>query len=103
MLVSTEEGKVCSGKCGQFKPYSEFHKDRTQKDGYKKICKPCRSEVQKEYRSSKTDQNDEAQLQSEARRMALKRLVDIHKREYLVLLEKAKNEVGLKPKWIQIR
>lgn len=33
--------RVCS-KCGQEKPLSEFHKDKTSKDGYRRECKGCR-------------------------------------------------------------
>ena len=33
--------KQCS-KCKRFKELSEFHKDKTKKDGYKTICKSCR-------------------------------------------------------------
>ena len=28
-------------KCGEFKPLSEFHKNRASKDGLAYFCKPC--------------------------------------------------------------
>lgn len=38
--MSTE--KICS-RCGESKPYSEFHKCKSKKDGYNFHCKKCRS------------------------------------------------------------
>jgi hypothetical protein len=35
------EGKVCN-KCGVFQSYGNFNKDRTKKDGYATVCKPCK-------------------------------------------------------------
>lgn len=47
--------KTCT-KCNETKPYSEFSKDRSKKDGYKSNCKDCcksykdqRREFYKEY------------------------------------------------------
>lgn len=40
-------------RCNQVKDYSEFYKDRVNKDGYSYTCKVCRKEYEKEY--SKTD------------------------------------------------
>mgnify|MGYP006956012112 CR=1 FL=1 len=37
-----EEKKKCK-KCGQEKYLSEFHRDRTKKDGHKSVCKLCLS------------------------------------------------------------
>ena len=31
-------------KCKQIKDYSDFHKNKSQNDGYQKICKSCRKE-----------------------------------------------------------
>ena len=42
------EGKICS-KCGEFKSYSEFHKDKNMKDGYYGQCKQCKNEYKKQY------------------------------------------------------
>ena len=33
--------KKCT-KCGEIKPHSEFHKDKSRKDGYATSCKSCR-------------------------------------------------------------
>ena len=40
--------KVCT-KCGEEKDYSEFHKHKTSKDGYRTICKECRKQADKLY------------------------------------------------------
>ena len=40
--------KVCS-KCGIKKEFSEFHKCKKSKDGYKSACKFCRNKENKEY------------------------------------------------------
>ena len=37
-----EEKKRCK-KCGQEKPLSDFHRDKTKKDGRKNVCKSCLS------------------------------------------------------------
>lgn len=34
--------KKCS-KCGQIKDLSSFHRDKAKRDGYKSVCKQCRS------------------------------------------------------------
>ena len=34
--------KVCT-KCGEKKDYTEFHKDKASKDGYRSACKKCRN------------------------------------------------------------
>jgi 5-methylcytosine-specific restriction endonuclease McrA len=35
------DGKVCR-KCGLWKPFSGFHRNRAEPDGYQYYCKPCR-------------------------------------------------------------
>ena len=40
--------KTCY-KCKEEKPFSEFHKDRTTKDGYQNQCKVCRKVYNKSY------------------------------------------------------
>lgn len=37
---TTSQGKRCP-KCGTWKPYSEYHKNRSTQDGYQSYCKPC--------------------------------------------------------------
>ena len=44
--------KVCS-KCGEEKSISEFHKDKSTKDGLKSYCKSCAKEYKKAYRHTK--------------------------------------------------
>ena len=36
--------KKC-GKCGDKKPYSEFHKSNSARDGVQNVCKKCRAKV----------------------------------------------------------
>jgi hypothetical protein len=98
------EGKYCNGPCGEFKSFDEFHKDRTQKDGYKKACKVCRSGIQKRYRTQKTStgSTEYDRLLSEARSRALRRLVELHQKEFLNLLARYKREVGIDPTWKQL-
>lgn len=43
--------KQCRGKCKQFKELSDFTKNKLNKDGYDKICKPCNHEYFAGYRS----------------------------------------------------
>ncbi|OUB48209.1 HNH endonuclease [Bacillus thuringiensis] len=42
------DGKVCT-KCGEFKDYKEYHKNKTYKDGRNGKCKVCRAEIDKLY------------------------------------------------------
>jgi len=43
--------KYCTG-CGETKALSEFHKDRSKRDGHSKRCKTCRNIYQKVYRET---------------------------------------------------
>jgi len=49
MSMSMSTTKECS-KCGESKPYSEFHKCSHKKDGYNHHCKDCRSKSFKDMR-----------------------------------------------------
>jgi hypothetical protein len=40
--------KVCS-VCGEEKPWSEYHKDRTTKSGHDHRCKPCKRRLRQEH------------------------------------------------------
>jgi hypothetical protein len=62
LLEDEEPMKKCT-KCGELKPFSEFHKDKCSKDGLKSQCKKCMKEYyennkekinkqQKEYREN---------------------------------------------------
>lgn len=43
--------KKCS-KCGEYKDFDLFHKDKNSKDGYKTWCKECRKKETKSYREN---------------------------------------------------
>jgi len=45
-VVASAEQKLCA-KCNQLKPLSEFHKDKSCKDGLAKWCKECKSQSRK--------------------------------------------------------
>ncbi len=93
---------MCSN-CNIDKPLEEFHKDRTQKDGYKKICKPCRSKVQKNYRQTKTVEEDNSQVLVETlRSRAMVKLVENHKKEFIHIFASLKRDHGLLPEWRQV-
>lgn len=47
-------GKTCT-KCGEFKPFSEFHKKKSMKDGYRSACKMCTNAQNTAYRISNRD------------------------------------------------
>lgn len=47
--------KICK-KCGIEKQLSEFHKDKTAKDGYRSACKKCRQKDTKKRYESKKDE-----------------------------------------------
>lgn len=47
--------KICR-KCLEFKDMLEFHKNKQTKDGYAAYCKPCKSELDKEWISTRPDQ-----------------------------------------------
>ena len=64
------EGKICT-KCGEFKSYSEFYKDKHKKYGYKSQCKQCVNENHKQYYES----------HKEERKEYLKQYRDSHKEE----------------------
>jgi len=46
--------KKCN-KCGLEKPLTDFHKQHTAKDGYRKVCKSCISKQQKDYLKNNRD------------------------------------------------
>ena len=48
------DGKYCS-KCKKLKPYEDFSRNRTAKDGYQYQCKACKSNTDQGYRNSQTD------------------------------------------------
>jgi hypothetical protein len=50
--------KVCS-KCQETKPLSEFHKDKSKKDGLRKECKECRSRYSQQYHKQNKEKINE--------------------------------------------
>ena len=54
----TAEGKYCS-KCKQFKPYEDFSRNRTTKDGHQYQCKACKANTDTKYRASTNDLNEQ--------------------------------------------
>lgn len=51
--------KKCS-KCGEEKPFSEFSKDRSKKDGLQYPCKACNQEYQRKYREANPEKAAES-------------------------------------------
>ena len=43
--------KTCT-KCGETKPFAEFHKQTSKKDGYRSQCKSCRKQYRQENREA---------------------------------------------------
>ena len=50
--------KICS-RCKIEKSVSEFHKDKSKKDGLNNICKMCASEQDKKYRQANLEKKRE--------------------------------------------
>lgn len=48
------ETKICP-RCGVLRPFSDFYKDRTQKDGLQTRCRDCKRVIQKQYLSDNAD------------------------------------------------
>lgn len=100
------ETKICSS-CEEPLPLSEFHRDRTHKDGYKSNCKSCRSgrpkepneisRIREEYKNK-----TEAELETIARSKAIKRVIENHYDEFTNLLSRYRREVGVKPRWVSL-
>jgi hypothetical protein len=89
--------------CGETKPLSEYHKDRTRGDGYKARCASCMSRrnlsrTQERQQHSKANaQRDERK--SVARVVAIKRLVEAHTVEFQKLLADEYVKAGVDPTW----
>lgn len=57
-LVASDDEFACGptitcNKCGDEKPVSEFHKDRNMPGGYKKVCKSCKAEYDRQKKPPK--------------------------------------------------
>ena len=60
-----EEIKQCTSKdgCGEFKPLSEFNKDKTCPGGYRNICRPCDNKTNAKWMEKNKDKRLDQQLQ----------------------------------------
>ena len=75
------EGKVCS-KCGEFKSYSEFHKDKWKKDGYYGQCKQCKKEYNESHKEElKEKKKKYADSHKEERKEYMKQYRDSHRKQ----------------------
>lgn len=101
--MDESEGQVCPN-CETWKPWDGFHRDKTQRNGVKKICRECRSDVQRKYREDRVrpDKTEYDLLVSKARQMALRRVAENHWDEFTGLVKRYKRELGIKPTWNSI-
>lgn len=49
--MADANSKLCR-RCGESKPFSEFHKSATSHDGAQSLCKPCKADAQRRYRGT---------------------------------------------------
>lgn len=70
--------KVCS-KCGIEKEFSEFHKCKKSKDGYKSACKFCRN---KEYKIYRIENQQKEKLRHDKYRKENKEKIAIYNKDY---------------------
>lgn len=106
--------KKC-GKCGEVKPLSEFHRNRTTPDGLQWECKPCviarvkastarrRAEMGEEaflatrgeavQRHRAKHGTEDERRQSRARATAVRRLIAAHRAEFDAYYRLAKDEL----------
>jgi hypothetical protein len=56
------ESKICR-KCGETKPFSDFHKDRNSKDGLQSRCKPCGCAASRAYQARNAEKVKAAQAE----------------------------------------
>ena len=61
IIYTKEITKKCS-KCLKNKPYTQFNKDKTKKDGYHSTCKECEKNIKKMYKDRKLKEITEANL-----------------------------------------
>lgn len=51
ILNPIPDGFKCCSRCGESRPFGEFHADKTHNDGLSSKCKTCQSEYYQEWRS----------------------------------------------------
>lgn len=49
MIIMENQTKICTGKCGQTKPLSEFNKDSQNADGLRMYCRECQQGYKTKY------------------------------------------------------
>lgn len=76
--------KKCS-KCGEYKKFELFHRDKNSKDGYKTWCKDCRKKETKEYRKKHREKVLEAKREWYKK---TKTEIEIRNKRALELIEK---------------
>lgn len=103
--------KTCT-KCKEEKELNEFPVDRKNKLGLAAECKVCNRLRVKAYQSTLSDEQrreqaraaryknyyaykEKSALQNRARNLAVKALVDAHRKEYEKLLDKARESLGM--------
>lgn len=102
----SDQMKYCSG-CGKEHPLSAFHRDKTHRDGHKSTCKACRSGKPKEPPKpsplrAQLQGKSEQELETIARSMAIRRLIEVHKKDFNNLLARYRVEVGMAPRWVEL-
>lgn len=90
--------KTCRA-CGETKPVSEFHKDRTRGDGYKARCATCSSKGNRERRVEDAHVRLADDRKIVARVAAIKRLVAMHDRDFQKLLADEYLKAGIDKVW----
>lgn len=107
--------KRCS-KCGEVKPLSDFHKNRSNPDGLQYGCKPCviegvkasqerlrqeigdeefrRRRVETMARSRRRRESRREREYSKARGRAVQALIDLHRSEFESLMARELYEIG---------
>jgi len=62
-MIITKRTKQCT-KCEEIKPKTDFHMDKSKKDGLLSSCKACKNEWQKEYDQANKEKIKASQLKS---------------------------------------
>lgn len=106
-MDTSDQEKFCTG-CNATKPVSQFHRDKTHKDGYKSHCKECRSGrppgLNEEPSRIKAEMEGKTRHELEllARSKAIRRLIEDHEREFYRNLGKFRQEFGIGSEWRQL-
>lgn len=100
--VKAIKTKRCRG-CERVRPITEFHKDRTRCDGYKAQCADCRDKKRDNRIAIRKEERERTsfveQRKAQARRVALKRLVALHEREFVRLASEEYRRLDVPATW----